>query len=95
MAHLTLGELLLILAPAKSAVPLGSVWTHYKDPGKRYTVRGYSLREDTDEPAILYHPEYDNFPKDFIWDRVFSEWIGEVGYPDGTTGPRFKRIDKN
>ncbi len=60
MAHLTKDELLAKLGPAKEKVPVGSVWVHYKNPNQKYMVTGLSLREGTDEPAVLYHPEYDN-----------------------------------
>lgn len=92
MAHVAAEILIKRWEEAVAKVPVGTRWFHYKQPDKPYVVKGVSIREETEEPEVLYHPDYDNFPEEFVWVRPISEWFSEVETEQGVKTDRFQRV---
>ncbi len=94
MAHTSAEEIIKKWQEAVALVPPGSRWFHYKQPDQLYTIRGIAMREESEEPGVLYHPDYDNYPADFVWDRPLSEWFSPVEDQQGRKTTRFQKLTK-
>lgn len=70
------------------------IYVHYKSNEKRYQVFGVGRNTETDEYVVIYKPLYkvEGEQPDF-WVRPYEMFIGQVAM-NGTTLPRFRRIDE-
>ncbi len=68
-------------------IPLGTKYTHYKDPTKLYTTQNFVIDEATDEVMITYVAEYG---AKLTFARHARTWIEEVEW-NGEKVPRFRK----
>lgn len=83
MPELSLDQLADMLAMAAKKVQVGGVYRHYK--GQTYTVIGLAILADTDVPAVIYRPDYDQ-RLSFV--HSLDAWLKMVDV-DGRSVPRF------
>lgn len=63
------------------------IYAHFK--GSRYEVIGVAHHTETDEELVVYHAlEGDTALKV----RPLAMFCENVSYPDGSIGPRFRRV---
>ena len=88
MAHLTQEELARELAQAAALVEKNARYVHFKDQSREYIVRGFAIREDTQEACVIYEAQYEErIP--FI--RTLASFTETVEY-NGQSVLRFQRI---
>ena len=56
--HASQHSLAVKLLKASKAVPVNSMWVHYKKPNLHYKIVGHAVLESTDEIAVLYKAQY-------------------------------------
>jgi len=68
-------------------VEVGSIYYHYKDINQKkpYMIVSVALKEETEEPMIIYQAQYG---KGLIWARPLTSWLEEVEH-QGKSLPRF------
>ena len=66
-------ELSMRLAEAAKHVVVGARYMHYKQLS--YKVLALALREEDNEPCVVYQAEYGN---DVIWVRPVTSWLEQV-----------------
>lgn len=76
MDHVSPEELQKRLAEARKLVEIGGKYYHYKNPDKFYTVMNVAIIEATEEPAVIYKPDYEGY-EGIQWIRPLSEFISE------------------
>lgn len=76
------------LAEASEQVVSGGRYMHYKQ--LEYTVLRVALREEDNEPCVVYQAAYGDH---LVWIRPLSSWLESVTFPDGTQVPRFRRVN--
>jgi hypothetical protein len=74
------------LTRAAQQVTVGARYMHYKQ--RSYKVIALALREEDNEPCVVYQAEYDD---GVVWTRPVSSWIEEVEV-DGKRVKRFAEI---
>lgn len=57
---------------ALKKVVVGGVYTHFKDPEKKYRVVGIGIQEATDKVCVIYKAEYN---KNLIFVRDLESWL--------------------
>ncbi len=88
MTHLTQEELARELAQAEKLVEKDARYVHFKDPSHEYIVRGFGVREDTQEVCVIYEAQYDTrIP--FI--RTLASFTDTVEH-NGQSVLRFQKI---
>lgn len=85
--HEDQSELSHRLAEAGHQVAVGARYMHYKQLS--YKVIGLALREEDNEPCVIYQAEYGD---SVTWLRPVSNWIQEIEV-DSKKVRRFVRID--
>ena len=75
------------LSKAAELVTVGARYMHYKQLS--YKVLALALREDDNEPCVVYQAEYGDH---VTWIRPVSKWIEEVEV-DGKKLKRFTKIE--
>lgn len=73
-----------------SEVKTGSIYTHYKNPDKRYKVIGIALNTETEENMVVYEPLYESLNA-ALFVRPLKMFVEEVE-KDGQKIPRFTLI---
>lgn len=73
-------------AEASQQVTVGAHYLHYKQLS--YKVLALALREEDNEPCVVYQAEYGD---NLTWIRPVSSWIEEVEV-NGKLQKRFTRI---
>lgn len=73
------------LTQATTLVTVGARYTHYKQLS--YKVLALALREEDNEPCVVYQAEYGD---GVTWIRPVSSWIEEVE----VNGKKVKRFTK-
>ncbi len=91
MDHLTADQLRGRLEEAKSKVKIGGKYYHHKHPDQYYTVVEVAILEATEEPAVLYKPEYEGY-EGIIWIRPISEFLSEMDV-NGEKVKKFTLVD--
>jgi hypothetical protein len=61
---------------AMDKVKIGSKYFHYKSPEKLYTIIDIVMIEETEEPGVVYKPDYVDSP--IKWLRPISNFLSEV-----------------
>jgi hypothetical protein len=79
-------ELSAQLAETARQVTVGGRYLHYKQLS--YKVVTLALREENNEPCVIYQAEYGD---KLIWIRPVSNWLEEIEL-DGKRVKRFKKI---
>ena len=74
------------LAEAVKQVVVGARYMHYKQLS--YKVLAIALREEDNEPCVVYQAEYDD---KLTWIRPVANWVEDVEV-DGETTKRFTKI---
>lgn len=74
------------LQTAKTKVTVGARYMHYKQHS--YTVLAIALREEDNEPCVVYRAEYGSR---ITFIRPVTSWLEQVEI-NGETLPRFKKI---
>lgn len=74
------------LALANKQVTVGASYTHYKQ--LNYKVLSIALREEDNEPCVVYQAEYGD---KLTWIRPVASWIEEVEV-DGKKVMRFTKV---
>jgi hypothetical protein len=74
------------LTQAAKQVIVGARYMHYKQ--LNYKVLALALREEDNEPCVIYQAEYDD---NVTWIRPVSAWIEEVEL-DGKKVKRFTKL---
>lgn len=74
---------------AGRAVPVGSVWRHYK--GSLYLIEGINLDSTAFEPRIGYRPTEQ---RGVSFSRLMSEWFEVIPLESGRSVPRYISADK-
>lgn len=74
------------LIHAAAQVQAGARYEHYKK--LTYKVLHIALREEDNEPVVVYQAEYGAHA---IWVRPLVNWLERVEV-DGKLAPRFKRL---
>jgi hypothetical protein len=74
------------LVQATRQVTVGARYMHYKQLS--YVVQAVALREEDNEPCVIYKAEYG---KNLTWIRPVSSWIENVEL-DGKKVQRFTKI---
>jgi hypothetical protein len=71
-------------------VVIGGIYTHFKNPDKKYKVIGIALHTETEEEMVVYEPLYEN-PVAPFFTRPLKMFIEEVEWPKGSQNmvPRF------
>jgi hypothetical protein len=88
MAHISELELIERLDEAKQKVEVGARYRHSKTLGK-YVVLDIVLREETEQPAVIYQAEYGD---KLTWDRTVDMFTS-MDEIDGQMVPKFVKID--
>jgi hypothetical protein len=86
--HEDQSELSARLTEAAKQVEVGGRYMHYKQLS--YTVTGLALREEDNEPCVIYQAEYDD---KLTWIRPVSNWLEEVEVA-GKKVQRFVKVKK-
>lgn len=79
-------ELSARLASATQQVMVGARYMHYKQ--LTYKVLAVALREEDNEPCVVYQAEYGD---EIVWIRPVKSWIEMVDV-DGVQVQRFTKI---
>lgn len=79
-------ELRVILAEAAMKVTVGARYEHYKH--QTYKVMTLALREEDNEPCVVYEPEY---AKGISFIRTVANWTEQVEV-DGKKVNRFTKL---
>ena len=88
MEHLSELELRHRLSEAEALVEVGARYAHYKHPEAAYTIRGFAIREDTQDVCVIYDAEYgERIP--FI--RSIQSFVESVEV-EGASVPRFSKL---
>ena len=82
----TEAQLAARLAQAAKQVTVGAHYMHYKQ--LRYEVIGLALREEDNEPCVVYRAEYG---EEVTWIRPVASWLEEVEVA-GKRVPRFAKV---
>lgn len=77
------------LAEAAKQVTIGARYMHYKQLS--YTVIGFALREEDNEPCVIYQAEYGDKA---TWIRPVSSWVEEVEV-GGKKVKRFTKVNES
>ncbi|MCA9380651.1 DUF1653 domain-containing protein [Candidatus Dojkabacteria bacterium] len=72
-------ELQILLTNASEQIKLGSYWTHYKNPNKKYEIKDLVIIEETEKVGIVYESE-DNPGIKFL--RPFEEFFEDVEFEE-------------
>jgi hypothetical protein len=90
----TAEELEKLITEAKTKVPEGSYFYHYKNPDNdhKYVIRGIGVDQGTQELSVLYSGLYDELDS-VIFIRPLTEFLETVTNEQGEEVPRFKRIE--
>jgi hypothetical protein len=88
MAHKSMHELNRSLEQAKTLVPTGGVFAHYKHPEQTYTVTGHAILEANDAVGIIYQANY-QLGVSFV--RSLASWLEHVDH-NGTMVARFTHL---
>lgn len=83
---LSQAQLVQRLAEAGQKVTVGARYEHYKN--QTYKVLALALREEDNEPCVVYQAEYGAH---ITFTRPVKSWLETVDV-DGTKVERFKRI---
>lgn len=81
-------ELDALLADAATKVSVGSLYAHYKNPGKTYLVTTLAIRRYTAEVCVIYQAQYGS-KNHFV--RTMDEWF-IPGKVDGKEVLRFQKL---
>lgn len=88
MKHVSEQELRARLTKANELVTIGGRYVHYKHPEQSYVVRGFAVREDSQDVCVVYEAEYgERIP--FI--RTLESFVGYADV-DGTRVLRFSPL---
>lgn len=68
-------QLSVKLAQAAKQVTVGGRYVHYRHKRLTYKVLSLALREEDNEPCVVYQAEYDD---KITWIRPVSSWVEEV-----------------
>ncbi len=82
----TQSQLSARLAKANKQVVVGARYMHYKQLS--YKVLAIALREEDNEPCVIYQAEYGD---KLTWIRPVANWVEDVEV-DGKTAQRFTKI---
>lgn len=76
---------------ASAIVEIGSIYYHYKDiqREKPYLIIAIALREDNEEPTVIYQAQYGN---NLTWERTLASWMEKI---DGHESTRFTRLENS
>lgn len=88
MAHAADDELRKGLAEAKKKIKVGQVYSHFKDPTKRYLIEFIGFWEQTDEVCVGYRGLYGGR---YLFVRLLSVFLEEVEV-HGKNVPRFSLV---
>jgi hypothetical protein len=88
MAHQSQSDLSQKLAHAATQVTVGARYLHYKQ--RSYTVLAIALREEDNEPCVIYQAEYGD---NLTWIRPITSWLEEVTV-DGKQVKRFTKFEE-
>lgn len=80
-------QLLDRLTQANKQVTVGAHYMHYKQLS--YKVLAVALREEDNEPCVVYQSEYGD---NVTWIRPVSSWVEEIEV-DGKKVKRFTKIE--
>ena len=83
----TQSQLSLRLAKAAEQVVIGSRYMHYKQLS--YKVLAVALREEDNEPCVIYQAEYGD---NLTWIRPVANWNEDVEV-DGKSMKRFTKLE--
>lgn len=83
--HLTQAQLAERLEKAKTQVTIGERYMHYKQHS--YIVRDIALREEDNEPCVIYQAEYG---ERITFIRPVTNWLEYVEVDDRKV-PRFSK----
>lgn len=89
MDHKPDDQLAKELKEGLAKVPIGSKWTHYKNPDSLYEIKELGVLEADDSICVIYRSLKIKDKPTFV--RPLSEWIEEVEW-QGQTVPRFKKV---
>ena len=88
MEHASEQELRARLDAAEELVTIGGRYAHYKHPKQSYVVRGFAVREDSQDVCVVYEAEYgERIP--FI--RTLESFVGYANV-DGVRVSRFSAL---
>lgn len=87
--HLGEEELLKTIEEAARFIEVGARYIHYRN--NIYRVKGLSILDATQEPAVLYQKESGPLGlQSIIWVRTVRSWLEEVSV-DNRMIPRFRK----
>lgn len=86
----SLQELEKVIADAKQQVTVGGRYSHFKNPDHMYKVLDIVIFEATEEPLVLYTPEYGD--TELVFARAISKWL-ETVEKDGKKVQRFTPVN--
>jgi len=81
-------QLLKIMQDATNQVTVGARYYHYKDKQHTYVIVKVALREEDNEPCVIYESEY---MPGTVWIRPLASWLEEVKV-DGRKVKRFTKV---
>lgn len=93
MAHSEIEILEENIEQAAQEVIEGELYTHYKNPNRKYRVLGFAIREEDEEVSVNYQRAVGSsvtFNRKLRGDKG---WLTPVEV-NGKTIPRFTRVDK-
>lgn len=85
-----LSELAKKIEEAKKQVMVGRQYSHFKNPEHTYTVLNIVILEATEEPLVIYKPDYED--TELVFARAIGKWREQVE-KDGNTMQRFTLIN--
>jgi len=86
--HKSHKEILDEINKANSKIVVGTVYAHYKNPGRRYRIKGFGTLESTDELCVIYQAEYG---EKLTFIRPVGGWLENLEW-QGKTVPRFTKL---
>lgn len=81
-------ELLVRLKNARTQVPVGSRFTHYKHPDRAYVIRDHALHEASESPLVIYEACYG---EGLVFARTLENFTEDVVH-EGVRVPRFSPL---
>ncbi len=88
MAHKSQEQLSGQIEKAREAIKIGSLYCHYKHPGKLYIVESVGFFEETEEICVCYRALYS---KGILWIRSLGNFLEKVEM-DGKMVRRFCEV---
>ena len=88
MAHPSQEEAEALLEEARKRVEIGALYTHYKNPDRLYKVIHLGFIEATDEPCVIYEPQYGG---KHIYVRTLENFLDTVDV-HGVPVSRFTKV---